>query len=252
MSERWRQLVPRPAGRQVLVSLLVVGLGLLGAEALQQVDQELRILYAEHTLGATDLAHVAADVMRFRNTILRALEAPTQKDFARITASLPDQRARIEAAVARAAAAGTRLSRSGRSEAEDLAGVRASLAAYFAAAEQTEALLRQLWQAPTAAAAAELRNRAEVHAADNAGPKLMAVSLALDRLLETVAEIGKEIREESGKTIRLLSMALVSGSLLLAAFTIMIGRPREASAAEVTLPSGQPPESSQRHPLNRI
>ncbi|MEW6544835.1 MAG: hypothetical protein AB1411_14655, partial [Nitrospirota bacterium] len=97
-------------------------------------------------------------------------------------------------------------------------------------------------------AAAELRNRAEVHAADNAGPKLMAVSLALDRLLETVAEIGKEIREESGKTIRLLSMALVSGSVLLAAFTIMIGRPREAGAADGALSSDQPPESSQRHP----
>lgn len=78
---------------------MIAGLGLMGARALSQVDQDLRIMYTEYTLGATDLAHISADIMRFRTTIIRALEAPIKKDFDRITASLPDQRARIQHAL---------------------------------------------------------------------------------------------------------------------------------------------------------
>ena len=74
------------AKHRVLVSLLVVGLGLFSAQALKQVDQDLRALYAEYTLAATDLAHVLTDVIRYRATMIKALEAPTRKEFERITA----------------------------------------------------------------------------------------------------------------------------------------------------------------------
>ena len=96
----------RPSWLQLVVSLLIAGLGWLSGQALSRVDQDLRIMYTEYTLGAADLAHISADVMRYRNTIIRALEADSQKDFERITESLPTQRARIQQAVDRYAAAG--------------------------------------------------------------------------------------------------------------------------------------------------
>ena len=68
-----------PGWRQVLISLLVAGLGWFAAQALQQVDRDLRILYTEYTVAATDLAHVLADVMRYRTTIIRALEMAQSK-----------------------------------------------------------------------------------------------------------------------------------------------------------------------------
>jgi hypothetical protein len=85
--------------------LLIAGLGWLSGGALSRVDQDLRIMYTEYTLGAADLAHISADVMRYRNTIIRALEAGSRKDFERITESLPGQRARVQLAVDRYAAA---------------------------------------------------------------------------------------------------------------------------------------------------
>jgi hypothetical protein len=71
---------------------------------LSRVDQDLRIKHVEYTLGATDLAHISAEVMRYRNTIIRALESDSQKDFERITELLPAQRTRIQRAVDRYAA----------------------------------------------------------------------------------------------------------------------------------------------------
>src|SRR5581483_103971 len=193
--------------------------------------------YTEYTLAATDLAHISADIIRYRTTIIRALEAPIKKDFDRITASLPDQRARIQHAIDRYAAASLRVSRSGRSEPEDLQAVRESLDAYFAAASRTISLLVQLWQAKSPQEAAELRSKAELQAADNSGPKLIQVSLALDRLLETVAEVAKDMRDEGTRVIRDTSRALMVGSVLIGVLNLLMRRTRPAPEAQPAAPA---------------
>jgi hypothetical protein len=208
----------------------------LSANALSQVDEDLRIMYTEYTLAAADIAHVSADVIRYRTTIVRALEAPTKKDFERITSSLPDQRSRIQNAIDRYAAASLRVSQSGRSEPEDIQAVRESLDAYFAAASKTINLLVQIWIASSSREASELRSQAELHAADNAGPKLIQVSLALDRLLETVADVAKDMRDEGTRTIRNTSVGLILGSLLIAFLNLLTRRGTSVPPAESQAP----------------
>ncbi len=213
-----------PRGSQLLISALIATLGWVSGQALSQVDQDLRVMYTEYTLGAADLAHISADVMRYRNTIIRALEAPNKKEFERITEFLPYQRARIQHAIDRYAAASLRVSRSGRSEPRDLQAVRDSLDQYFSAASLTIQLLTQEWNAPSAKEAAELHRKAEIHAADNAGPKMIQVSLALDRLIETVGEVAKDMRDEGTRTIRTTSAMLVGGSFFIALLNLFLPR----------------------------
>ncbi|MBI5411024.1 MAG: MCP four helix bundle domain-containing protein [Nitrospirae bacterium] len=244
----------RPTWSQILISLMIAGLGLMGAEALSQVDQDLRLMYTEYTLAATDLAHISADVIRYRTTVIRSLEAPTKKDFDHITASLPDQRARIQHAVDRYASASLRVSRSGRSEPQDIKAVQESLNDYFAAANRTILLMSQLWVAKSAEEAAELRTKAELHAADNAGPKLIQVSLALDRLLETVAEVAKDMRDEGTKTIRRTSEMLIGGSLLIAFMNLFVRRrPASSDTSETSETASTPslqPEQQEAPPFS--
>ncbi len=225
-----------PSGSQLLISALIAGLGWVSGQALSQVDQDLRVMYTEYTLGAADLAHISADVMRYRNTIIRALEAPTKKEFERITESLPYQRARIQHAIDRYAAASLRVSRSGRSEPRDLQAVRDSLDQYFSAASLTIQLLTQEWNAPSAKEAAEFRRKAEIHAADNSGPKMIQVSLALDRLIETVADVAKDMRDEGTRTIRRTSAMLVGGSFFIALLNLFLTRSPGSQ-----LPAAPPP-----------
>jgi hypothetical protein len=228
-----RQRVSRPTLGQLLISLLIAGLGWTGAQALSQIDQDLRLMYTEYTLGAADLAHISADIIRYRTTIIRAVEATSKKDFDRITLSLPELRARVQHAVDRYAGASLRVSRSGRSEPQDIQAVRESLDAYFSAASKTVTLLTRQWAATNPQEAAALRTQAEVHAADNAGPKLIQVSVALDRLLETIADVAKDMRDEGTRTIRQTSMLLVVGSLTLALLNLLVRR-------RPTLPVAQP------------
>ena len=218
----------RPSGSQLLISLLIAGLGWLSGQALSRVDQDLRIMYTEYTLGAADLAHISADVMRYRNTIIRALEADSQKEYERITESLPGQRARIQLAVDRYAAAGLRVYRSGRSEPEDIEAVRRGLDQYFSAASTTIQLLTQEWTASSPSERERLRRKAEEHASDNAGPKMIQVSLALDRLLDTVADVAKDMRDEGTRAIQSTSIMLVGGSFFIALLNLFFTRPRGA------------------------
>jgi len=239
MMRRAAILLPRPSWKQVVVSILIAGLGLMGARALSQVNQDITLMYTEYTLGATELAHISADVIRYRTTVIRALEAKTKQDFERITLSLPEQRARIQHAIDRYDAASLRVSRSGRSEPDDLRAVKESLDAYFQAASKTTMLLTQMWIASSPQEAAEFRQQAEVQAADNSGPKLIQVSLALDRLLETVADVAKDLRDEGVQTLRDTSGALLLGSVLIALLNLFTGRlPEPARPAESPAPPG--------------
>lgn len=213
----------------------------------------MRIMYTEYTLGAADLAHISADVIRYRNTIIRALEADNKKDFERITESLPVQRAKIQHAVDSYAAAGLRVSRSGRSEPEDIEAVRRSLDQYFSVASRTIELLTEVWNTPSLPDRETLRRKAEEHAADNGGPKMIQVSLALDRLLDTVAEVAKEMRDEGTETIQRTSVLVIGGSFFIALLNLFLTAPRkrdrdrdgtevhhtvEAQGAHVSLPLG--------------
>lgn len=240
-----RLRIPFPTTNQLIISILIAGLGWLSGQALSQIDQDLRIMYTEYTLGAADLAHISADVMRYRNTIIRSLEADSRKDFERITESLPTQRARIQHAVDRYAAAGLRVSRSGRSEEKDIQAVRESLDQYFSAASKTIQLLTMQWGASSQQEAVDLRRKAELHAADNAGPKVMQVSLALDRLLETVAEVAKDMRDEGTKTIRSTSSWLVGGSFFIALLNLFLRRPQsESGNADSLIAEARPTDRS--------
>lgn len=216
----------KPSAPQVVVSLLIAGLGWLSGQALSRVDQDLRVMYTEYTLGAADLAHISADVMRYRNTIIRALAADNQKEFERITDSLPAQRSRIQLAVDRYAAAGLRVSRSGRSEPEDIEAVRRSLDQYFSVASTTVEFLTKEWTASSPSERDSLRRKAEEHASDNAGPKMIQVSLALDRLLDTVADVAKDMRDEGTKAIQETSLMLVGGSFFIAFLNLFLSKRR--------------------------
>ena len=95
-------------------------------------------------------------------------------------------------------------------------------------ASKTVELLTQEWSAGSTTEAMELRRKAEIHAADNGGPKIMQVSLALDRLLETVAEVSKDMRDEGTRTIQSTTYWIVPGSFFIALLNLFLSRTSRA------------------------
>jgi hypothetical protein len=212
--------------RSIVISLLILLAGLWGGYSLSRVDQELRVIYAEYTLATTDLGHINAKLIRYRTSILRAIEADSQKNFESITSSLAERRAQIEQPIERfiKAANSATIKRSGTAdELRELQAVKARLAAYMATSEQTIGLIQQRWKATSPDEAKRLRDAAEENAVERAGSKFIAVTLELDLLLEVVAKIAGEGRDEADRQLRTMSAIVVGISALLAGLVLFAG-----------------------------
>lgn len=76
-------------------------------------------------------------------------------------------------------------------------------------------------------------------------PKMIQVGLALDRLLDIVANMAKEIRDDGTKAIQRTSLLLVGGSFFIALLNLFLTRQRGATSRQ---PDGlDEPEVNPRH-----
>lgn len=209
------------------ISVLILGAGLGGAHTLTTVDQELRVLYAEYTLATTDLGHINAQLIRYRTSVFRAIEADTREEYRRIVEALPLRRNRIEQPLERFIKA-TLVTASTKSEAiEELAelrAVKAGVAEYMATSDQTIQLLEQRWRATSPLEVRRLRDLAEANAAERAGEKFVVVTLELDRLLDVVAKIAGEAMSEADRQLRIMSTIMIAVSAFLIGLVLFTKR----------------------------
>jgi Four helix bundle sensory module for signal transduction len=214
--------------RSIFISLLILLAGLWGGYSLSRVDQELRVIYAEYTLATTDLGHINAKLIRYRTSVLRAIEADSQKGFESITSGLAERRVQIEQPIERfiKAANSATVKRSGTAdELRELQAVKTRLSDYMATSEQTIALIQQRWKTASPEEAKRLRDAAEENATERAGSKFIAVTLELDLLLEVVAKIAGEVRNDADRQLRTMSAIAIGISALLAGLVLFAGNP---------------------------
>ena len=211
----------------IIISILIVTGGLLGARTLTRVDQDLRVMHAEFTLVTTDLGHVNGELIRYRTSIIRAIEADTKEEFLRIAASFPQKRNRIDKAIERFVIANNDSSAGKRMDSRQLAelkAVREKLEAYIAASHETIQLMERRWNTASRSEAQQLRRQAEDNAAKDAGVKFIDVTLELDRLLDVVAGIAGEVKKDADARLRIETMVIVGASLGLAALVLVLPR----------------------------
>jgi chemoreceptor-like protein with four helix bundle sensory module len=211
----------------ILVSVLIMVSGVMGSQTLIRVDQDLRVIYAEYTLAATDLGHVNGELIRYRTSVIRAIEADKKEDFQRIVASLPQKHTRLNRAMERFVEA-TNASRGGKIDARELTelkAVRKSIDAYLTSSQQALAMMERRWNLGSGAEARRLQELARQYMAKDTGAKFINVTVELDRLLEVVAAIAGEVKKEADASLRVATLALIAVSLALAMLVlIMPGR----------------------------
>ena len=212
----------------VLISALILASGIFGSQTLTRVDQDLRIIYAEYTLAATDLGHVNGELIRYRTSVIRAIEADTKEDFQRIVASLPQKHTRLDKAIARFVEATNDASRGKRVDAGELTelkAVRKSIDAYMTSSQHALTMMERRWNLVSGAEARRLQNLARQYVATDTGAKFINVTIELDRLLELVAAIAGEVKKEADDSLRVATMAMIAVSLALAVLVLTIPLP---------------------------
>ena len=209
----------------ILISFLIITSGVLGSQTLIRVDQDLRVIYAEYTLAATDLGHVNGELIRYRTTVLRAIEAGTKEEFHRIEASLQHKQERLNRAMKRFVDATNEASSGKRMDARELAEVKAvreRMDAYIASSHQAIERMEQRWSVASLAEAQRLQAAAKQYWANDSTIKFNSVTVELDRLLEVVAEIAGEVKKEADASLRIATVAVIAVSLALALVTLVV------------------------------
>jgi hypothetical protein len=205
--------------------MLIVASGLVCARVLTQVDQDLRAIYAEYTLAATDLGHVNGELIRYRTSVIRAIQADTQQDYERIADSLPQKRLRIDQAIERFVNASNDASLGRSMDARELTELKAlqeKLEAFIVSSQHTIQLLEKRWRTSSRVEAQQLKVDAERNIAKDAGDKFIGVTLELDRLVEVVAAIAGEVKKEADSKLRVVTNVLLGASLALAALALAV------------------------------
>ena len=209
----------------VLISVLIIASGVLGSQTLIRVDQDLRVIYAEYTLAATDLGHVNGELIRYRTTVLRAIEADTKEEFLRIEASLPHKQERLSRAMRRFVDATNEASYGKRVDAREIAEVKAvreRMDAYLASSHHALEVMKRRWGSDSASERLRLHDEAKQYWARDAAAKFNLVTLELDQLLEVVAAIAGEVKKEADASLRVATMALIAVSLTLALLVLTV------------------------------
>jgi Four helix bundle sensory module for signal transduction len=209
----------------VLISALIMVSGALGSGTLIQVDQDLRVIYAEYTLAATDLGHVNGELIRYRTSVLRAIEADTKEEFQRIEASLPEKQERLRKAMERFVEATNDASHGKRVDARELAelkAVRERMDAYIASSGHAIQVMKQRWSIASAVERQRLQDEAKQYWAKEATVKFNLVTVELDQLLDVVAAIAGEVKKEADASLRVATLALVAVSLALSLLVLTL------------------------------
>ena len=210
----------------VLISLLIVTSGWLSSQMLVRVDQDLRVIYAEYTLAATDLGHVNGELIRYRTSVIRAIESDAKEEFQRIVDSLPQKRARLSESIERFIEATNEASFGNRMDARQLAELKAvqeGIEAYMASSRHALRLMEQRWIVTPDGEARRLQNEAKQYLAEDAGTKYMSVTMELDRLLEVVGNIAGEVKKEADFTLRIMTIMLIALSITLCFVVLAVG-----------------------------
>jgi Four helix bundle sensory module for signal transduction len=200
--------------------------GWLGSQTLIRVDQDLRVIYAEYTLATADLGRLNGELIRYRTSVIRAIETNSKEEFHRILTSLPEKRAHVDKAIERFVAATNDASVGRRVDARELSelkAVRERIAAYMASSQHALQMMEQRWNIAHIAEAEKVRDHARQYLADDAGSKYMSVTVELDRLLEVVAAIAGDVKKEADSTLQFVTIVLLVLSLTLGILVLAIG-----------------------------
>jgi methyl-accepting chemotaxis protein len=205
------------------VCTIVAGMGWIGGVGITSVRENLRVVYEDYTISASELAHVSTNMARYRAAGVLATSADSKTEFTEQTTRQNSLKPGILEALDKYAATTLRVSRGGRDERKDLEQFRSDMETYFAAAELTTSLLQQKWDARSESESTAFLAKAQNNIETNSGPKMNVAMEHLDHLVGTVAEVAKDMNEDGKETASRALWTIIGGTGLAMVVSLALG-----------------------------
>jgi methyl-accepting chemotaxis protein len=204
----------RVGGGYGLLVCAVTVMAVLGWIGIATVQDNFRTLYVGYTSAVIDLARVRADLGRYRALMLEAAGALNKNEYEGATTKLGPMRESMDKAIAEYGSRALKVSKSGRSEAEDLKKFKAFLEDYFKNEAGIRSTLADAFALPDPDMQQQMRNLAGTSIRTDGAQKLNAASDKFDELLKTVGEVAKDLHEDGVSAAQSSKKVLLVGLIL--------------------------------------
>jgi len=205
------------------VCVIVGGMGWIGVRGTLSLKENLRIVYADYTVAASDLGKISGDILRCRQAVLSSLDARDPRQIADAEAKRAEFKHRIITSLDAYAATTLRVSATGRDEKKDLTAFRAAVDAYVGTADATMALLARAAEATDPAEAGTLREQARTLAFGDSAKQLDGAVDAYKELLATVTEVAKDMNDAGEATAAQSYWTMIGGTAFAVLTSIAVG-----------------------------
>ncbi|WLD12698.1 methyl-accepting chemotaxis protein [Planctellipticum variicoloris] len=206
-----------------IVCVITGTMGSLGIHSLSSLRENLRIVYADYTVAATDVAKAGAALAQYRNLGVIASGAKDEAEHDRALREQMECAKTLSESMEAYAATTLRVSRAGRNESKDLDAFRAALKEYFAAAGEVGNTSRQAWGANTDEERVTLQNRARELSLTKSGPALDKALAALRELVATITDVAGDMNNDGQATATAGFWTLSAGTVTAIALSLLLG-----------------------------
>ncbi|MEW6544987.1 MAG: methyl-accepting chemotaxis protein [Nitrospirota bacterium] len=197
------------------VGAIMVVVGVIGLLGLQQLRDQLRIVYESATVALSNIGATSSNLGLYHDAILAAGRATRKQDFDDAIRVLPELKGRTLQPLAAYATGVMHVSQSGRDEAKDYQALSGALTDYFAAAEGAVSAFSDSY-APelTPDQRTMMRDLGLLALSVDVSNKYSQATARVRDLLATVREVAKDLNEAGQSVAQRRTLVVVFGALL--------------------------------------
>ncbi|MBI4401869.1 MAG: HAMP domain-containing protein [Nitrospirae bacterium] len=206
------------------VGVIIIAVGLVGMLGLQQVREQLRIVYEDSTIALANLGTMSSNLGLYHDAILQAGRAVNKSDFDDVIRPLADLKGRTLQPLQAYAGGQLRVSQSGRDETKDLQALRQALDVYFAASEGAISAFTDSYS-PTMPEMQRgmMRDLGALALSVDVANKYSAATVRVRELLSTVQDVAKDLNNTGQAVADARTRVMIFGVLVAIALGLGIG-----------------------------
>jgi twitching motility protein PilJ len=208
-----------------LVGIIILIMASLGVVTNNRLSTQADAIYADYTVPLVEFNNLLFNVNRHHETLIDVARSPRASDFEAELKALAPYRGEVERLIAGYESTILRVSSTGRDEAQDLVELKAAVGDYFDQGEAAVAAIKESFEnrSLTAAQALQMRELGQLAITVSLSPAYEKVAQRHAEQIKTMAEVAKDLSEESKAMAWNATLVLIAGGIVAVLLGLSLG-----------------------------
>ena len=208
-----------------LVSLIILIMASLGVITNNRLSAQADTIYVDYTVPLVEFNSLLFNVNRHHETLIDVARSPRASDFEAEVKALSPYRGEVERLLGNYESTILRVSSTGRDEAKDLVELKTAITNYFNQGEAAVAAIKESFEnrSFTASQALQMRELGQLAITVSLAPAYEKVAQRHAEQIKTMAEVAKDLADESKAMAWNATLTLVAGGFIAVLLGLSLG-----------------------------